>query len=253
MKKQLLILLLLFIGTMTMFPQIRTVGSDSERNAEYKKAIGLDTTVPDFDTNKIDAKVMGSRLANLLNYLLENYNKDSYELQIVQILGEQNESLQHLYYKIKKMQFANASKKGDVMTVLMHVWPDKNIADVNQADFMFRFVDGVSDDQTTNALFSYMSRYVDAQEALKLQEDRALDDSKAIVTNSLWRNWFLQLGVDMSLQNPYGCNFAHVFPNGKSFGVDAALGKWFSPYVGGRLVGSYLSNRGVQEKHNNQK
>jgi len=88
MKKQLLILLLLFIGTMTVYSQLRTVGTDSERNAEYKKAIGLDTTIPDFDTNKIDAKVMGSRLANLLNYLLENYNQDSYELQIVQILGK---------------------------------------------------------------------------------------------------------------------------------------------------------------------
>ena len=62
MKKHLLIILLLFIGTVTVYPQIRTVGSYSERNAEYKKAIGLDTTVPDFDTNKIDAKVMGSRL-----------------------------------------------------------------------------------------------------------------------------------------------------------------------------------------------
>lgn len=154
MKKHLLIILLLFIGTMSVYPQLRTVGTDSERNAEYKKAIGLDTTVPDFDTNKIDAKVMGSRLANLLNYLLENYNQGSYELQIAQILGEQNESLQHLYYKIKKMQFAHASKQGDIMTVLMHVWPDKNIADVDQTDLIFRFVDGVSDDQTTNALLT---------------------------------------------------------------------------------------------------
>ena len=234
MKKHLLIILLLFIGTMSVYPQIRTVGSDSERNAEYKKAIGLDTTVPDFDTNKIDAKVMGSRLANLLNYLLENYDHESYELQIVQILGKQNESLQHLYYKIKKMQFANASKQGDVMTVLMHVWPDKNKADVNQTDLMFRFVDGVSDDQATNALFSYMSRYVDAQETFYQQEGGTPVNSKAMVSNSLWRNWFLQLGVDMSLQNPYGCNFAHVFPNGKSFGIDGALGKWFTPAFGGR-------------------
>ena len=36
---------------MSVYPQIRTVGSDSERNAEYKKAIGLDTTVPDFPAN----------------------------------------------------------------------------------------------------------------------------------------------------------------------------------------------------------
>lgn len=132
------------------------------------------------------------------------------------------------------MQFANASKQGDVMTVFMHVWPDKNIADVDQADMMFRFVDGVSDDQTTNALFSYMSRYVDAQEALKLNEGRAIDDSKAIVTNSFWENWYVQMGADMTLLNPYGANFVHVFPNGKSFGLDVALGKWFTPVFGVR-------------------
>lgn len=50
-------------------------------------------------------------------------------------------------------------------------------------------------------------------------------DSSAIVTNSVWSNWFGQLGIDMSLQNPYGCNFAHVFPNGKSYGIDAAFEK----------------------------
>ncbi len=248
MKKQLFMLLLLFVGTVNVFSQLRTVGSDSERNAEYKKAIGLDTTIPDFDTNKIDAKVMGSRLAILLNCLLENYNQESYELQIAQILGEQNESLQHLYYKIKKMQFANASKQGDTITVLMNVWPDKNIADVNQADIVFRFVDGVSEDRATNELFSYMSRHVEAQEAFKQQEDGVLDESKAIVTNSLWSNWYGQVGVDMWLQNPYGCNFAHVFPNGKSYGVDIAAGKWFTPGFGMRAKVN-LENIFLQSDH----
>ena len=240
MKKHLLIILLLFIGTMSVYPQLRTVGSDSERNAEYKKAIGLDTTVPDFDTNKIDAQVMGSRLANLLNYLLENYDHESYELQIAQILGEQNESLQHLYYKIKKMQFAHASKQGDVMTVLMHVWPDKNKADVDQADLTFRFVDGVSDDQTTNALFSYMSRYVGMQ---------TLVDSKAIVTNSFWDNWYAQVGVDMNLLFPKGHSIKDVFPNGKSFGVNVAIGKWFSPEFGGRF--KVVWNNGILPNDHN--
>ena len=35
----------------------------------------------------------------------------------------------------------------------------------------------------------------------------------------------------MTLQNPYGCNFSQVFPKGKTFGLDVALGKWFSPHV----------------------
>ena len=58
--------------------------------------------------------------------------------------------------------------------------------------------------------------------------------SNTATTNSFWDNWYVQLGADMTLQNPYGCNFKNVFPNGKSFGVDAALGKWFSPEVGVR-------------------
>lgn len=60
------------------------------------------------------------------------------------------------------------------------------------------------------------------------------DDSSDIVANSFWDNWYGQIGMDMSLQNPYGCNFADVFPNGKSFGADFAIGKWFTPGFGMR-------------------
>ena len=145
MKKQLLILLLLFIGTMTVYPQLRTVGTDSERNAEYKKAIGLDTTVPDFDTNKIDAKE-----------------------------------------------------------------PDKNKADV---------------------------------------EGGAIDNSKVIVTNSFWDNWYAQVGVDMNLLFPSNHSIKDVFPNGKSFGVNVAVGKWFSPEFGGRF--KVVWNNGILPNDHN--
>ena len=53
-------------------------------------------------------------------------------------------------------------------------------------------------------------------------------------TQPLWNNWFIQLGMDMSLQNPYGYNFANVFPNGKTFGVNVGVGKWFTPLFGVR-------------------
>lgn len=54
----------------------------------------------------------------------------------------------------------------------------------------------------------------------------------AVATNSFWSNWYVQVGLDMSLQNPYGYNFSKVFPNGKTFGVNAALGRWFTPGLG---------------------
>ena len=56
-------------------------------------------------------------------------------------------------------------------------------------------------------------------------------DKQQTVTGSIWGNWFVQDGLDMTLQNPYGCNFSQVFPKGKTFGLDVALGKWFSPHV----------------------
>ena len=61
-------------------------------------------------------------------------------------------------------------------------------------------------------------------------------DAKAsenvIVANGFWNDWFLQADIDMSLQNPYGYEFSEVFPNGYSFGLDLAIGKWFSHQIG---------------------
>ena len=56
----------------------------------------------------------------------------------------------------------------------------------------------------------------------------------SVWTRGFWNNWFVQVDLDMSLQNPYGYDFSKVFPNGKSFGMDVAVGKWFAPQVGVR-------------------
>ena len=47
--------------------------------------------------------------------------------------------------------------------------------------------------------------------------------------------WFLQVGADMMLQNPYGKSFSGTFPKGMTFGVDGAFGKYFSPEMGVRF------------------
>ena len=60
------------------------------------------------------------------------------------------------------------------------------------------------------------------------------DGPRRVWTDSFWSDWFVQADLDMTLQNPYGYNFANVFPNGKSFGLDVAVGKWFSHQVGYR-------------------
>lgn len=50
-----------------------------------------------------------------------------------------------------------------------------------------------------------------------------------VMTNGVWDNWFVQAGLDMSLLNPYGCDFSKVIPKGTTFGLNVALGKAFTP------------------------
>ena len=67
-----------------------------------------------------------------------------------------------------------------------------------------------------------------------IAQNESQAESRAYVTNSFWDNWYVQVGMDMWLQNPHGANFKNVFPNGKSFGLDFALGKWITPEYGFR-------------------
>lgn len=63
---------------------------------------------------------------------------------------------------------------------------------------------------------------------------KAQASENVVVADGFWKNWFVQMGLDMTLQNPYGYDFKDVFPNGKSFGLDVAVGKWFSHQAGVR-------------------
>lgn len=64
---------------------------------------------------------------------------------------------------------------------------------------------------------------------LGVQYELSKKDTEAGMNNvSFWDNWFVQLGTDVSLMNPYGCDFSEVFPKGKTFGLDAAIGKRFT-------------------------
>lgn len=59
-----------------------------------------------------------------------------------------------------------------------------------------------------------------------------MQDDRSVLSNGIWDNWFVQAGMDMSLMNPYGCNFGKVIPKGMTFGLNGALGKWFTPEYG---------------------
>ena len=57
-----------------------------------------------------------------------------------------------------------------------------------------------------------------------------------VATNGFWDNIFVQVGVDMAVQNPYKSKlFKENWHDGRSYGVNVAVGKWFTPGLGLRL------------------
>lgn len=73
---------------------------------------------------------------------------------------------------------------------------------------------------------------VDLGKKKEFNKENKNDDRVGVLTNGIWDNWFVQAGLDVSLLNPYGCNFSKVIPKGLTFGLNGAVGKWFTPEFG---------------------
>ena len=138
--------------------------AEDVQRAKYKQVIGLDMSVPDYQTKSINPKVMGPRLAGILNFILKNYQQNVYNNRISLILSEQNDALENLYLRIRKMKFVSADKKAEELTVVIRVWLDKNAANVKQADIIMSFDNGVSNSRNVNELFSNASKYAQARD-----------------------------------------------------------------------------------------
>lgn len=74
-------------------------------------------------------------------------------------------------------------------------------------------------------------------------------DSNKIVTNSFWDNWYAQVGADMNLTFLKDHSLKDVFPNGKSLGINASVGKWFSPELGLKIKATW--NNGIFKNDHN--
>lgn len=146
------------LGAQTIPSQIGSISDD------YKTKIGIDMSVPDFDTRTIDANVIGDRLAKILTFLQENYTHSPYERRLITIIGNQNEKLGSAPFHIKNLKLVSVSKHGDALTIKYNVQLEKNLANVKKADLSFAFIDGVSEDESVNELFSVMSHYVQVKE-----------------------------------------------------------------------------------------
>ena len=156
MKKFLLVFCLLF-GAINLFAQT-TQQSEDARTAELRQKIGIDYSMPDFNTSSINGKVIGTHLAKMLQNLQDNALDCVWSARIIAVCCEQIEGLQ--YATLEKFKIRSISKSGDVITVKANVKLGKNAAGVKNTDIQMVFDKSVSTSQTINDLFSDLGRYI---------------------------------------------------------------------------------------------
>ncbi len=144
--------------TMVVSAQRVTTSSDAERTEIAKKTLALDLSMPDYSIKKIDAKVMGTRLAKLLESLCANYQQPQYLSSLSVIQSSQVEGLN--YGRIKSMKLENVSKTGKELTIHFKTTLEPNSLNLKKSLLVFHFVDGISEDMATNDFFCVLSRYI---------------------------------------------------------------------------------------------
>ena len=89
--------------------------TDEKKLAEYqnrvRNALQLDYSMPDYTTSRIDAKVMGPRLAKILERILETYDQHVYLSALSVIQSSQVEGLK--YGRINSLKLGKVDKHGN--------------------------------------------------------------------------------------------------------------------------------------------
>lgn len=152
---------LLMLVSLTGYAQANKQ-TDEEKLAEYqnkvRNALQLDYSMPDYTTSKIDAKVMGPRLAAILNKIMESRGQQTTIATLSVIQTRQVEGLS--YGRIKNLKLDKVSKQGNVLTISFITALEKNKLNLKKSRLVFSFIDGVSEDIATNDLFTSICRYI---------------------------------------------------------------------------------------------
>lgn len=160
--KQLFISLLLLLGAAgaanLSAQSTWTTTNEAQYKSDIRQKLNLDYSMPDYTTHKIDPKLMGPRLASILQELCANYKRSDYLSILSRIQSDQIEGLD--YCTIEKLGLVSASKTDNTITIRFKTTLVKNPLDLKKSDLLFTFIDGVSENKLVNSLFTTLSRYI---------------------------------------------------------------------------------------------
>ena len=150
-------LLLLATSTISAMPIAENGNLTEEQSSAIRQQIGLDLSMPDYKTKKLDARIIGDRLAQMLR-MLNNTQSHLYHSYLSRIAAEQAPSLRYL--RIDEVKVERIRKSGNNLEIQIAISFDKSTKGQKSYDLLIHFTDGVSDSPTANDLFCYLSRYV---------------------------------------------------------------------------------------------
>ena len=155
--KKFLAIILLGLSALTLQAQNNTQEEDAQI-VWTRNRIGIDYSIPDFSTKKIDAAIIGDHLADMLNLLQSQYKEGAYYRRLISIMREQQDFF--LTPEIKKFTITEISKNGDVITIQTRYTLTKNEEGIKTLVIPFVFEKGVSPSYSVNSLFTALSRDV---------------------------------------------------------------------------------------------
>lgn len=163
MKKLHIALITLLVFATVSLPAQPTGGSATEAKAQYeaqvRETLALDYSMPDYSISKIDAKVIGPRLAAILKAVNENYQQPKYLSRLSLMQKSQIEDMP--YCTVKKMKLKKVKKRGNVITITYDTVLEPNALNIKKAQLEFRFVDGVSESKAVNDFFCGICRFIE--------------------------------------------------------------------------------------------
>ena len=158
MLKKLFFTLLLLLGATTLSAQTLGQSQDDNNTNELRQKLNIDYTLPDFSTSKLDGKIIGTRLALMLQRLQANYREAVNNQYLSKLVCEQNDGLN--YVTIENLKIQKISKTGNFITIMSNAKLSNNPLGLKNTDIPFVFTEGVSDNKTVNSLFSNLARYI---------------------------------------------------------------------------------------------
>ena len=148
MRIRMILTMLLLMATVMVSAQGLKTTVDEERKAEIRKTLALDYSMPDYSTNKIDAKVMGRRLADILTKFQDMTQSQTILGTLSVIQAHQIDGM--IYCAVKKIKLNNVSKHGDQIRITYDTELAQNQKALKKSKIVFTFIDSVSDDIFTN-------------------------------------------------------------------------------------------------------